>query len=284
MEGRVDLQTPGVQELIPASQLTNQVVPSGLLRLGMPNFPLTHLNEQDHRMDVDVAVLDTGIQANHPDLNVFQSVDATGSGLAGDDWNGHGTHVAGTIGALDNGFGVVGMAPGARLWSVQIITPSHNGTSDLISGLDYVAQHADEISVVNASITIIPGGASSFTAIQQAVRAIVNRGIVFVACVGNNAVDVTGGDLIFGNGNDFLPAALPEVMAVSGMDCSDDTFAPFSNFSFHSNIVRYVDSPGLAIDVSAPAVKILSTYRGGDYAIMTGTSMSSPHAAGAVAL
>src|SRR5262249_25090933 len=148
------------------------------------------------------AVLDTGLQTNHPDLNVFQAVDATGSGLGGDDWNGHGTHVAGIIGALDNGFGVVGMAPGVRLLSVQIITPGHNGTSDLISGLDYVAQHADEISVVNASITVNPGGAVSFTAIQQAVHAIVNRGIVFVACVGNNAIDVAGGDLIFGNEND----------------------------------------------------------------------------------
>jgi len=284
MDGRVEIQTPGVKEVIPANQLTNQMVSSGLLRLGLPSFPLAHMNGQDHRINVDVAVLDTGIQTNHPDLSVFQAVDATGSGLGGNDWDGHGTHVAGTIGALDNGFGVVGMAPGVRLWSVQVITPGHNGTSDLISGLDYVAQHADEISVVNASITANPGSAVSFTAIQQAVRAIVSRGIVFVACVGNDAVDVAGTDLLFGNGNDYLPAALPEVMAVSAMDSSDDTFAPFSNYNFFSNTVRYVDSPGFGIDVSAPGVNILSTYKGGDYAIMTGTSMSSPHAAGAVAL
>jgi subtilisin len=284
MDGRVELQDAGVQEVIPAGRLTNQVVPSGLLRLGLPGFPLAHLSGSDHRINADVAVLDTGIQTNHPDLNVFQAVDATGSGLGGDDWNGHGTHVAGTIGALNNAFGVVGMAPGVRLWSVQVLTPEHNGTSDLISGLDYIAQHADQISVVNASVTINPESAVSFTAIQQAVRAIVNRGVVFVACVGNDSMDVAGADLIFGNGNDYLPAALPEVMAVSAMDPSNDTFAPFSNYNFLSNTISYVDSPGVAIDVCAPGVNILSTYKGGDYAIMTGTSMSSPHAAGAVGL
>src|SRR5262249_3280857 len=97
-------------------------------------------------------------------------------------------------------------------------------------------------------------------------------------------VDVAGGDLIFGNGNDFLPAALPEVMAVRGVDASDDTFAPFLNYNFFSNPVRFVVFPGLLFDVCPPPVNILSTYRDGDYAIMTGTSMSSPHAAGALAL
>ena len=129
-----------------------QMVPSGVIRMGITNFPLAHINGVDERINVDVAVLDGGIQTNHPDLNVVHAVDCTGSGIV-DDQDGHGTHVAGIIGALDNGFGVVGVAPGARLWSVRVLEASGYGsTSMVLAGLDYIAQNADEIEVVNASL------------------------------------------------------------------------------------------------------------------------------------
>ena len=126
---------------------------TGILRMNITNFPVAHINGQDHRINVDVAVLDTGIQTNHPDLNVVQAVGFADPGLNGDDWSGHGTHVAGIIGTLDNDFGVVGVAPGVRLWSVQVIGPKEHKWSDFIAGCDYVAANADKIAVANASLS-----------------------------------------------------------------------------------------------------------------------------------
>lgn len=144
---RLDARVAAVEsdgEIVPCGQ-TNS---AGILRLGVTNFPVAHINGQDHRISVDVAVLDTGIQTNHPDLNVVQAVGFADEGLNGDDWNGHGTHVAGIIGALDNDFGVVGVAPGVRLWSVQVLGPTQHKWSDFAAGCDYIAAHADQIDVV----------------------------------------------------------------------------------------------------------------------------------------
>ncbi len=288
--------------VIPAGQLTNQIVPSGILRMGLTNFPMTHLNGQDHRINVDVAVLDTGVQLDHPDLNVYLpgSASFADGSTNGSDWNGHGTHVAGTLGALDNSFGVVGVAPGVRVWSVEVIGPTQHAVANVLAGMDYISQHADQISVVNASITIVADSYS--VAIHQAVTNIINQGVVFVAAAGNSGGDISG-DLVWGNEDDALPAALSEVMAVSAMDPNPtqfntnapltggslpnpgfDTIWPDSNFSFIRHDPSLVISPGFAMDVAAPGVNILSTYKGGDYAILTGTSMASPHAAGLVAL
>ena len=264
--------------------LCSQTVPTGIVRMGITNFPVAHINSMDNRINVDVAVLDTGIQTNHPDLNVVQWVDCTAAGLNGNDWQGHGTAVAGVAGALDNNFGVVGVAAGVRLWSVQVITPGHNANSDFLAGLDYIAQHTDQIEVVNASIIGMPGTQSAYNAVHQAVLTIVNQGTVFVAAAGNSNTDITG-DLIYGNGSDFVPAALPEVMAVSAMNPTNDTRWDGSNYSFVQHDPSYVNSPGFGIDVAAPGVNILSTYTNSGYASgLTGTSLASPHVAGLVAL
>ena len=267
-----------------------QTVPAGILRMGITNFPVAHINGQDNRINVDVAVLDTGIQTNHPDLNVVQWADFTGEEWNGDDPIGHGTHVAGIIGALDNDFGVVGVAPGARLWSVRVLGSFSSTWSVVIAGCDYIATNADKIAVVNASFTGVSDSVSPYTAIHQAVSNLVSRGIVFVAAAGNGTVDISGGDRLYGTADDLLPAALPEVMAVSAMNPTNDTIAGFSNFSFEpkpwpaSCPACTLACPGLGIDVAAPGVGILSTWIGSSYAMDDGTSMASAHAAGLAAL
>jgi hypothetical protein len=263
--------------------LCDQTVLTGVARMNITHFPMAHIDGGDHRIDVDVAVLDSGIQTNHPDLNVVQAIGFTASGTNGDDTLGHGTHVAGIIGALDNDFGVVGVAPGARLWSVRILDGSSGDWSTALSGMDYIAANADKIEVVNASFTS-DGVSAPFEAIHEAVSNIVSQGVVFVAAAGNFSQDLAGDDATFGTEDDYLPAALAEVMAVSAMDPTSDTIASFSNYSRDPRPANFVISPGLCIDVAAPGVNILSTFTNSGYATMSGTSMASPHTAGLVAL
>ena len=141
-----------------------QSLPTGIQRVFAPdNQALDIDGADDRRVDVDVAVIDTGIQLDHPDLNVAGSTNCATffatCGSGGGDGNGHGTHVAGTIGALDNGIGVVGVAPGARLWSVRVLGNNGTGTtSQIIAGMDWVTARAATIEVANLSLT---GGASA---------------------------------------------------------------------------------------------------------------------------
>ena len=262
--------------------LNDQSIPAGVLRMGISNFPMTRVNGRDNRIGVDVAVLDTGIQMDHPDLNVVQGVDCTGAGLNGADWHGHGTLMAGIIGALDNDLGIVGVAPGARLWAVQVFGPGTNfgSWSPILAGMDYIAANADSIAVVNASFS----GPGPYEALHEAVSNIVSRGVVFVGSAGNDSVDIAGGDGVFGAGDDYMPASFSEVMAVSAMDPAGDTFADFSNFSRVPKSPSYVTSPGAGIDVAAPGVNILTTVLGSGYGFASGTSEACAHATGLVAL
>ncbi len=268
-----------------------QAVPSGVGRIGIPEFPEARIDQVDARIDLDVAVLDTGVQTNHPDLNVVQSVDFTGEGHNGDDWNGHGTWVAGIIGALDNDYGVVGVAPGVRIWSVQVLgTNTIPGWSQVVAGIDYIATNADKIAVVNASLGNTSGGTVPYTAVHEAVLSLVNQDVVFVAGAGNLGQDLAGPDGVFGiNANtgtcdDMLPSGLAEVMAVSALYDHTDTIWVLSNRSTQPHVPSYVFSSGAAIDVAAPGVSIYSTTSGSGYSYHTGTSGAAPHAAGVVAL
>jgi subtilisin len=280
-----------------------QTYPPGLVRMNIPSFPIFQYGASGGPLsNIVVAVMDTGIQLDHPDLNVCNNatfVDETN----GADWEGHGTQVAGIIGALGNadydGTNIVGVAPGVCLWSVQIVSPDESAWANFIAAADYIVTNAQSIDVVNASIAGLAGTASAYTAVHEAVLGIVNQGIVFVAAAGNNANDIAGDDLVFGTPDDYLPAALPEVMAVNAMDPNptnaggspDSTYnqiwAP-SNYSTIPKVPSYINSPGLGIDVTAPGVNIPSTYLGGGYINTagyetTGTSFASPHAAGLVA-
>jgi subtilisin len=224
-------------------------------------------------INADIAIIDSGIFNNHPDLNIYKRKDFTGSSSLADDTYGHGSHVAGIAAAKDNSVGVVGVAPGARLWNLKILDSANSGTiSNLIKALDYVTANAKLIEVANLSLGCQCSSQALNTAISNAVKA----GVTIVAAAGNQGKDVSL----------FSPANNPNVITVSAIADTDgrcggkglttnygrdDTFASFSNY-------------GQAVDVAAPGVTIYSTYKSNSYATLTGTSMASPHVAGAVAL
>ena len=275
---------------------TGQVVPSGVQRIGATLSPAAKIDGLDERVNVDIAILDTGIDLTHPDLNVYRAVSFSPSNTTGNDGHGHGTHVAGTAAALDNGIGVVGVAPGSRLWAVKVLDDSGSGSlSAILSGIDYVTQNASQIEVVNMSLA----GQGTSASLRQAIQNSVAKGVVYVVAAGNSNAEIYGNDGTFGTADDYFPASYPEVMTISALADSDgkaggtglatsygpdDTIASFSDYSLSVVAGNPVTSPGRAIDLAAPGVNIYSTYKGGAYATMSGTSMASPHVAGAVAL
>ena len=190
-----------------------QTVPTGIQRIfadANPNIAID--GNDDSRIDVDVAVIDTGIDLDHPDLNVFKSTNCAGGGPSGsgctdnegNDGNGHGSHVAGTIGALDNGIGVVGVAPGARLWAVRVLGNDGSGwMSWIIGGIDWVTDNADIIEVANMSL----GCECSSSAMNTAIASSVEAGVVYAVAAGNNNKDAKS----------FSPANHPDVITVSAL-------------------------------------------------------------------
>lgn len=274
-----------------------QIVPTGINRIDADLSGTAKINGIDERVNVDVAIIDTGINKTHPDLNVVQGVTITGSGASGgEDDNGHGTHVAGTAAAIDNGSGVVGVAPGARLWAVKVLDRRGSGAmSRVIAGIDWVTARAAAIEVANLSL----GATGKSDALRLALQNSVAAGIFYAVAAGNEGKDVYGADGIFNTLDDAIPAAYPEVAAVSALADSDgnggglggatswgndDTLASFSNYSRSVAPGNPVNSAGAAIDIAAPGVNIRSTWLKGGYNTISGTSMASPHVAGAAAL
>jgi subtilisin family serine protease len=227
-------------------------------------------------VDADIAILDTGVSLTHPDLNVYRNVSFVDGVTSGNDDQGHGSHVAGITAAEDNSVGVVGVAPGARLWAIKICDKfGECKISDEIKGLEYATKHADEIDVLNISIEN-----PNSPALNNAIRQAVNAGITVVVAAGNNA----------SNAATSSPANSPDVLSVSaigdsdgqcgsegpdmqnsGKSVADDSFAFFSNY-------------GPDVKLAAPGVNVFSTYNGSSYALDSGTSMAAPHVTGAAAL
>ncbi|MGD2073945.1 MAG: S8 family serine peptidase [Gammaproteobacteria bacterium] len=269
-----------------------QILPTGIDRLNADLDATANIDGVGDPLDVDIAVLDTGVDFDHPDLNVHRYAYCSTQGpfnascaendTGAMDGNGHGTHVAGTVAALDNGFGVVGMAPGARIWAVKVLEDSGSGyLSQIIAGVDYVTQHAAQIEVVNMSLS----GSGSSQSLDDAIANSVQAGVVYVVAAGNEKIDVS----------QVFPAGHTDVITVSALadfdgraggtgsgsvsfgspaNCTenvDDSFACFSNF-------------GSGVDILAPGIRIRSTVPGGGTGVKDGTSMAAPHVAGAAAL
>ncbi|HET9346793.1 MAG TPA: S8 family serine peptidase [Candidatus Limnocylindrales bacterium] len=274
-------------------ELQAQVNPTGISRIGARISPAALINGVDERVDADVAIVDTGI-AKITDLNVVGGHDcSTSSPTRWRDVQGHGTHVAGTVGAIDNGSGVVGVAPGVRLWAVKILDDTGSGLlSWYVCGLDWILaqrQPGDpsrpRIEAVNMSVakwgTDTPAcGESTGDILHAAICRLVKDGTTVVAAAANDS----------GNASQRVPASYDEVITVSaladsdgepgslgGQRCfswgtydSDDTFADFSNY-------------GADVDLIAPGKCIYSTVPGG-FSYSSGTSMAAPHVTGAAAL
>jgi subtilisin family serine protease len=205
-------------------------------------------------------IIDTGIDFSHPDLNVdiSRSVSYVKKNTTPEDQNGHGTNVAGIIGAKDNSIGVIGVAPGATLVSVRVLDKKGNGTiSAVIAGINYVAANGTAGDVANLSL-----GVSAYQPLDDAVLAASEK-IKFVLAAGNSAADAAN----------LSPARVngPNIYTVSAMDSSDN-WAYFSNFG---------NPP---VDYCAPGVAVFSTYKDGIYATMSGTSQAAPHVTGLLLL
>ncbi|MBS0348605.1 MAG: S8 family peptidase [Proteobacteria bacterium] len=208
---------------------------------------------------VNVYVIDTGI-ASHTDLNLVAHTNLVGDGK-NYDCNGHGTHVAGTIGAKDDSAYVVGMAPGVRLTGVKVLDCTGAGyTSTVIKGVDWVTANAVKPAVANMSL----GGSGVSSMLDSAITKSVGSGVVYAIAAGNNAVDACT------LSPSRLGSSLAGALTVAAT-ASNDTEASFSNY-------------GSCVDIWAPGVSILSTYLSNGLATASGTSMASPHAAGAAAL
>ena len=207
-------------------------------------------------------VIDTGIDLDHPDLNVdvARSVSYTGDNNP-DDGNGHGTHVAGTIAAIDNGIGVVGVAAGANVVALKVL--GNDGSGDFswtVQALDYVRSVANSGDVVNMSL----GPSSPFIhdATDQATLNLAQTGVRIAIAAGNS----------YDNANLYTPAHNnhQNIYTISAI-AEGDYWAYFSNY-------------GTSVDYAAPGYDVKSTWLSGSYNTISGTSMASPHAAGILLL
>ena len=211
---------------------------------------------------VNVAVLDTGIDTDHPDLaaNLEGGYSCVGKASDFEDKNGHGTHCSGIIAALNNDFGVVGVGPDIDLWMVQVSNGSVILLSNILEGIDWCIGTLDDTDSNNdIQVMSMSFGGGYSQSEDDALQTAYGRGIVLVSSAGNEY----GGAVTY-------PAALSQVIAVSATDKSD-------------GIARF-SSTGSEVELAAPGVDIYSTYLGGSYETLSGTSMACPHVSGVAAL
>ncbi|MBD1373953.1 S8 family serine peptidase [Hazenella sp. IB182357] len=207
--------------------------------------------------DVIVAVIDTGVQSDHPDLSgqLINGYDFISNDSNPYDEEGHGTHVAGTVAAkTNNGLGVAGIAPNVKIMPVRVLNEEGYGTNEEVAnGIIYAADHG--ANIINLSL----GDSEDSQVMQDAVNYAHNKGSLVIAAAGND-----------GKPNPHFPAYYSNVIAVGGVDRYDN---PYNNTNY-----------GSWVDVAAPGVQVMSTTLGGGYGRLTGTSMATPHVAGVAAL
>lgn len=259
-----------------------QIVPWGVARVSSQSNSNTGAG-------IEVYILDTGIDGNHRDLNVaggfaVESCKGRGCGQKWFDDQGHGTHVAGSVAALDNSVDVVGVAPDAILYAVKVLNKNGSGTrSGVIAGVDWVAQQAiNKQKAVVANMSLGGSGSKSgscsntgFTGTDTYHQAICNAknvGVVFVVAAGND-----GGDAA-----NAVPAAYDDAVITVSATNSSDNWPSWSNWG--NKTASWTTKTSAPVAIAAPGVSILSTKMGGGTTTMSGTSMASPHAAGGAAL
>jgi len=229
-----------------------QPIPWGIAKIRAPEVWVTG----NKGTGIKVAIVDTGIDTTHLDLKVVGGATFVVGTTSYNDDNGHGTHCAGIVAALDNDIGVVGVAPGAALYAVKVLDSSGSGyLSDVIKGIEWCI--TNKMQVVSMSF----GSTSDSTSLHAECDKAYSANIVLVAAAGNSG---PGANTI------GYPAKYSSVIAVGATDSSD--------------VVASWSSRGPELSVTAPGVSIYSTYKRGVYATMSGTSMACPHVAGTVAL
>jgi subtilisin len=265
----------------------SQVTPTGYTRIGGIDsvFERGALDNKAAEAGIEVGVLDTGVDARHVDLNVTGGYNCTHDGRGKDGWgvdvHGHGTHVAGTIGALDNEYLTLGILPGVPIVGISVLGMDGSGSwASVLCGIDVALRL--ELDVVNLSL-----GGFTFASLPDTWDVMHNgfhsaaaQGLVIVVAAGNDAMDSVN----------QVPASYEGVVPVSaivdfdgkpggvgvglpgcGLGHPDDALASFSNY-------------GPAVVFTAPGGCILSTLPGNQMGYSSGTSMASPHVAGVIAL
>lgn len=273
--------TTGTAALAPGETL-----PVGIRRIGAATLTTVH-----PASGVGVAELDTGIDLKNSDLNAVSGINCVTSGTAAQDDNGHGTNVAGIIGARNQGSGVVGVAPGTRLYAVKVMGRSGSGTlSQVLCGINWVTANAAALNIKVANLSFAGSGTNdgncgntNHDAEHQAICRSVAAGVTYVTAAGDGSTNFASS----------IPAAYPEVLTVTAMTdtdglpgglgpkpClakqSDDTYATYSNYA--------VSAADQAHTVAAPGTCVVSDKLGGGTSTYYGTSQSAPHVAGTVAL
>jgi subtilisin family serine protease len=236
-------------------------------------------------VNASIAVIDTGIDCTHPDLNVVWGYDFINNTELCFDDEGHGTNVAGIAAAKDNNIGVVGVAPGANLYALKVLDGNGNGKlSTILAALDWVEANSRKIDVVNMSLEL-QGAANEFMLPLQSLK---NKGVVVVAAAGNDADSASNysparyGEKKFGP--DLNDNLVITVSSIADTDGKCGGTGPFVWSGFDDSFASIYSNYGPAIMFAAPGTEIFSTFKNHGYAAESGTSQATPLVAGAATL